>query len=386
MAAIHLRQPRALTAKQVLMAAGVACGLVCSAVSAAAASEIDIVRLQASYDNGNQRVHDAALEAHLAQIVKRIKDANPELANLTVTVHVLRETLPYAFCLDNGAMYVSTGLIARLANETQLAGLITAQFAGIVRRDDQALHRTLRQRALAEFIPDLLIITATMGAVGGALNKARSTAQEAGQLKLQSASDAAALQWLKQAGYDPREVPRGAQTLLDELTREQRFGGADLSRADKLAARIDSFTKGLPPEDVTSGQGTTATADWWRPTARQFALDIILDDLNNGRSVALQALLDSLDATDGPGGVTAFLRAQELQRREPGPEHAAEVIAAYERCIAYSDAPFVAFRELGFVYRREVDAARARTNFQRYLTIAPKAPDAPIIRGYLEGL
>jgi hypothetical protein len=383
-----MRRLAALMAKRALMATGVACTLVCSVASAApsSAADIDVVRLQASYDNGNQRVRDAALEAHLAQIVKRISDANPDLAALPVIVHVLREPLPYAFALDNGATYVSTGLIARLSNDTQLAGLIAAPLAAIVRHDDQTLHRTMRERFLASFIPSLVVITATAGLGAVPLASATNKAQEALRVKLQAASDGAALQWLKQAGYDPSEVPRGLQGLLDELTREQRFGNANLNRSDMITARIASFTQGMPTAEATDGQAPAAKADWWRRASRQFALDIVVDDLNNGRAVALGALLDSVDAADGPGGVTAFLRAEDLQKREPDHEHAAEVIAAYERCITYSDVPVIAFRELGFLYRHEGDAARARTNFQRYLTGAPKAADAPIIRGYLESL
>src|SRR5262245_43752114 len=77
-----------------------------------ASPDIDLVRLQAGYDNGPNRIRDGAGAAHLAQMVKRIADANPEFAALPVEVRVLREPLAYAFVLDNGAAYVSTGLIA----------------------------------------------------------------------------------------------------------------------------------------------------------------------------------------------------------------------------------------------------------------------------------
>jgi hypothetical protein len=371
-----------------LAAAALACLLtVSSPVTSAAAPDIDVVRLQASYDNGPKRVRDAALEAHLAQLVKRITDANPDFATLAVTVHVLREPLPYAFLLDNGVTYVSTGLIARLSNETQLAGLIAAQVAGVVRHDDQTLHRTMRDRFVAQFIPSLVVITATVGMGTGALASAANRAEEAQRRKLQAASDAVALGWLERAGYDPREVPQGVQRLLDALTREQRFGTTELAKADTLTARVESFTQGLPPGDSNGAQvGKSSAADWWRPAARRFALEIAYEDLNNGRTTALTALLDSIEATDSPGGQTAFLRAQDLQKREPGQDHVADVIAAYERCIGYRDVPAIAFRELAFIYRSHGDAAQARSNFQQYLTRAPTSVDAPIIRGYLEGL
>ena len=383
-----MRLRAAQQANKGLIAAALACLLaIASPLTTGAAPDIDVVRLQASYDNGPKRVRDAALEAQLAQIVKRIADANPEFATVPVTVHVLREPLPYAFLLDNGVTYVSTGLIARLANETQLAGLIAAQVAGVVRHDDQTLHRTMRDRFVAQFIPSLVVITATVGMGAIPLGNAANRAEEAQRRKLEAASDAVALGWLKRAGYDPRQVSQGVQRLLDALTREQRFGTTELAKADTLTARVESFTNGLPPDDSNGGQLMQAsTADWWRPAARRFALEIAYEDLSYGRTTSLSALLDSIEATDSPSGQTAYLRAKDLQSREPGQDHVADVISAYERCTAYKDAPPTAFRELAFIYRSHGDAARARSNFNQYLTRAPAAVDAPIIRGYLEGL
>jgi beta-barrel assembly-enhancing protease len=347
-------------------------------------TDIDLLRLQASYDNGPLRVHDTALESHLAQIVKRLADANSEFGALAVSVHVLRESLPCAFVLDSGATYVSTGLIARLGNEAQLAGLIAAQVAAVERHDEQTLHRAMRDRFTAQFIPSVVVITATLGLGAVPLASSAERAEAAHRRELQAASDAVALGWVQRAGYDPRQVPAGLQRVLDALSREQRFGTTEISSADKLAARIESLTRELPTSD--DGQSvTTSVTGWWRPAVRRYALDIANDDLSHGRSASLAALLDLVDASDGPSGQTAYLRAQDLQRREPGREHAAEVIAAYEQCIPYADAPPAAFRELAIVYRREGDNARARADFEQYLTRAPTAVDAPIIRGYLEG-
>jgi hypothetical protein len=391
MTTVHPMRRAVRVAKRSLLTAALACTLACSVLAAPPSSpDIDLVRLESSYDSGNQRVRDAALEAHLAQIIKRLSDTSPELAALPVRVRVLRENLPYAFALDSGASYVSTGLIARLANEAQLAAVMAIQLAPGIRHDEQALNRTTNKRILAQAIPNVLLIMVTAALAAPAISKGSETAYQTERLRLQAASDAAAQQWLRQAGYDPRDAPRGMRLLLDDLTREQRFGDADLNRADTLTSRIEALSKGEPASEPSSAssassvQSAPAPADWFRAAARRFAFDIVWDDLNNGRTGALLALLDSVDAIDGPSGMSTFLRAQDLRQRQPGHEHAAEVIAAYETCITYPDVPFIAFRELGFLYRREGDAARARSSFQRYLTSAPAAVDAPIIRSYLE--
>ncbi len=100
--------------------------------------------------------------------------------------------------------------------------------------------------------------------------------------------------------------------------------------------------------------------------------------------VSVVPILDRLDAAHGASGVSLYLRAELIRRNSADPAAVPAGIQAYERCIAHSDAPAVAYRELAFLYRRAGDAEHARQNFNAYLAHAPNASDAPIIRSYLE--
>jgi hypothetical protein len=375
---------RAACAVTALMTALLGSG---AAAAAAPTPEIDAARLEASYNAGATFVRHPALDGRLAELVARLVASNPDAGAVASRIHALREPLPYAFALDNGALYISTGLIARLSDETQLAGLIAAELAALVRHDSLSSRQSLRERGLAHFVPNLLLITATAGLAAVAINKGDIAARERVRRQLQSESDALALRWLARAGYDPHEVPRGLQRLLDALTQEQRFGASELANADLLNARIESFNRGMPPVAADASPAAAApAAEWWRPLARRFALDIAYTDLNRGDAVALHGMLAEVDADDGPTSMTAFLRAEDLRKRATEPDRIREVIAAYQSCVAFADAPPLAYRELGFLYRRQGDVERARSSFQDYLSRAPTAADAPIIRGYMEAL
>src|SRR5262245_11473958 len=73
--------------------------------------EVDNARLEASYNSGTQLVRDSRVDAYLAQIVERLAAANPDVRAASIRIHALKQPLPYAFGLDNGAVYVSTGLL-----------------------------------------------------------------------------------------------------------------------------------------------------------------------------------------------------------------------------------------------------------------------------------
>jgi hypothetical protein len=104
-------------------------------------------RLEASYNSSSEFIQYPVLDHYLAQVVRRIQDANPDAASIAIRIHALNYALPYAFVLGSGAAYVSTGLIARLDNESQLAAVIAMPLAALVRHDNDKLSADQRQRA-----------------------------------------------------------------------------------------------------------------------------------------------------------------------------------------------------------------------------------------------
>jgi len=361
-------------------------GVLLSGVAAAAPqSTIDDDRLEASYNSGKDLVRDAALDTYLKSIVDKILIANPGAVTTPVRIHALSAALPYAFMLSNGAVYVSTGLIARVRTESELAGVIASEIAPVVRRDGDKSTETARSRAMRHLLPNLLLITATAGLAAPAITsgdrKATKTVDE--QLRLES--DKVALQWITAAGYEPTEVPKGLQHVLDMLTAEDRFGTTELASKDGLSARISSVTEALPP-GATEQTTNAPKNDGLTRFSRYYSLRIAEDDMNSsGSPVTFHAEMDRAEGQFGTDGLTSYLRANFARRNFPDVSQLPEVIKEYEACITHKDAPIVAYRELGFLYRRQGDMDSARRNFKEYLRRSPDAADAPIINGYLQG-
>jgi len=139
--------------------------LLCTVGTAAAAADDSLSdeRLEASYNTGPTFIHYPALDAYLAQVVRRLQGANPDAAALPLRLHAIENELPYSFVLNNGASYVSTGLLARLEDEKQLAAMIALSLAPVVRHDAQTNSAEGRKRVVRSYLPNLLIITATAG-------------------------------------------------------------------------------------------------------------------------------------------------------------------------------------------------------------------------------
>ena len=349
-----------------------------------APSTIAVERLEASYNASADFIKYPALDAYLLQVVRRLQGANADAAAFPVRIHALHYSLPYSFALDNGACYVSTGLLERLADEQELAALIAVPLSATVRLDRSTLSASARQRNMRNLIPNLLLITVTAGLGALPLAKAESKTNADAQTRAQAASDAVALGWLSNAGYDPKAAPAALRRLRELLAAEQRTGTSEFSDPATLTTRADSLDAALAT--VASPAEPTAPVDpkgnfgklAFYYAERQAAEDI------DAHPASVLPIVDRIEAARAPNGMTTFLRAEVTRRNIVDATGLPAAIQAYERCIEYADAPVAAWRELAFLYRQAGDAAHARQNFTAYLAHAPNAADAPIIRTYLD--
>ena len=63
-----------------------------------------------------------------------------------------------------------------------------------------------------------------------------------------------------------------------------------------------------------------------------------------------------------------------------------EVEEEADSAVAVEGVPAEAYRGLGMIQRLRDQPAEARTNLLRYLELAPQAPDAAMIKSYVEEL
>jgi Flp pilus assembly protein TadD len=63
-----------------------------------------------------------------------------------------------------------------------------------------------------------------------------------------------------------------------------------------------------------------------------------------------------------------------------------KAIGDYKAALAIEGTPAEAYRGLGMIQRMREEPAEARSNLLRYLELAPGAPDAGMIKSYVEEL
>jgi predicted Zn-dependent protease len=305
---------------------------------------------------------DAALEAYLLEVARRLQP--PEaFAAIPFRFRVVKDSRPGAFCLPNGAVYLHTGLLARLESEAELAAVLGHEMAHATHR-----HVLRQQRRRTNW-----------GAGGSGLLRLASVTGYARELEWEA--DREGFERVRSAGYDPAD----AVTMLERLrefavAEDLKEGNPKYALHPRIEERIDNYRQLLGP-GLAGGSARNADA-YVRRTASVL--------LENGRVEAAAGRYRA-----GWDQAQRFLRIEpahagghlllgEIARRDAtaGSEDAA--LASYRRALELDPGAAEAWRGLGLVHRKKGDRAAARAAFARYLELAPDAPDRALVRAALE--
>jgi tetratricopeptide (TPR) repeat protein len=364
-------------------------------------------------------LHDPGLQAYIDSVGKRVLGDRPTPEKVTYRFLVLRDPMVNAFALPNGSVYITTGLLALLENEAQLAGILGHETAHIYERHPYIENRSIRKKYVASEI-----ITAVANSVPGGYmyGLAAAAAADVSTLilietvygysrELESLADHDGLAAMTVAGYDPHAMA-AAFELLDQdralefepretfyhdhpkLTARRAQALAFADAFDPKGARIglekDYLTTVAPAivsninTDIESRRPRTAVARATRlvnalPGDPQY--QVLLGD--SYRALGAETALPTKDELT-PGGkaqqrkeVLKMAEQKEQETLLKTPEGLAtlkENQAKAEKAILaaiQSDPQYaLAYRELGFLYEEESRYSDAAANYQQYLQLA----------------
>jgi predicted Zn-dependent protease len=328
----------------------------------------------------------------------------PELAavGMKPRIRVLSHVEMNAFALPNGAVYLHTGVLARLNNEAQLAALIGHEYSHVLYRHALRRHRdTKSKRALAATLAvgasatpsehgryaGLAMVLVQVATISSIYGYSRDAEREA---------DREGIERMARAGYDLEGAPGCFQAMLG-YQEELEAQGIDrdlppyfLSTHPRLEERIED-TRALIARrgDARAGRtGDSVYAARVEPVrVHQASLEI---DAGRPRSAerTIRLVLDR-----NPDHALAWVTlGQALEEADDGNEQAAR--RAFQRALEIDPGLGPAHRSLGMLHYRDwreggasdADAATALAHFQRYLALEAEAPDRAYVARYVQEL
>jgi len=114
-------------------------------------------------------LEDDATNAYLNRIGKVLLPRGLNLEHVLWKFRALRDPVPNAFALPNGSIYVSTGLLALMDNESQVASVIAHEMTHVLRRHTYLQNRSNRKKFLTMNIMAAVGAYAPGGVVGAVI-------------------------------------------------------------------------------------------------------------------------------------------------------------------------------------------------------------------------
>jgi predicted Zn-dependent protease len=315
-------------------------------------------------------LRDPALRKYVQDIACRLGGEHcPD-----IRVHLVRTPFFNASMAPNGMMQVWSGLLLRADNEAQLAAVLGHEIGHYLARHSVERLRDAKSRAaFGTLLAPLGLVGAVgqLGVIAGMYAYSREHEREADRI-------GAIL--MQKSGYDVAEAAKVWGNLLLEKRARPEGSQDDVFFATHPASEEREAT--LAELARASPGGETGQPAWQSSTA-PFLREWLGDEVKRGQHEESIAFLTRALARGAHQAEYLYARG-EVRRLRAREGDLAAALEDFQAAVSAGEAPPQIYRSLGFVHRERKDLAQAKASFQRYLELDPQAPDAAMIKTYLE--
>jgi len=299
-------------------------------------------------------VGDEALEGYLNSLVESLLPGPLPEAAPTPEAYVVRAVRRNASSSPAGGIFVSTGYLAALENEAQLASVLGHEVAHFLARDSVAEERFARVNA-------------------STVDRMRLSRER------EERADRVGLELMLAAGYEPREAIR----MLDLIRLEDQSAPGSVPQWEShpfVPERIRQVKKAI--RNARRGNGRLETERYEEAIADVLVIEaeLELEALLLDRAEASIARYLRLRPRSSRGH---YLKAELARLTSPEGRRSPAARLSYERAVDLSPEDPDALRALGLLCHEDGDSTRAIELLSRYLSIAPDAADRGIIERYI---
>ncbi len=309
------------------------------------------------------------IEAYLLDIAHRLAGDDVNLAS-SLRVRIMRDPTLNAFAMPNGALFIHTGLLARLNNEAQIATIIAHEMSHVDGR-----HSLKSYRQTKSSLTWMNVLTVSGGSYGALLGRIGAIASVQGYSRdLEREADELGFQRLRRGGYDLYATVQVFELLQSERERSERKEPFFFGSHPRIAERARSFGDllvefGVPEEPGILGERT------YRQHLPAIIKQDIIAGLRTGDFEGVAQLLERLTRFDPNSAQTGYLHG-EWNRKSPGAEFRHGItIRHYRNALTLDPEHAEAWRGLGLTLGAMDKYREATAALRSYLELTPLAND-----------
>ena len=342
-------------------------------------------RAEEEISGSNLLIKDPELVSYLQNIIGTV--GGPAAKDMRIYLAHIPDF--NAMMFPSGFAVVFSGLLLRMRNEAQLAGVIAHESGHFLRRHMIRSWRDTRRKS------DIFAIGAMAAGVAGAgagvyLGDYVQLAQLGTILSLfaysramEAEADAMGARLIEEAGYPPIEMANVWEQLIGEeeatarYRRKRRRRGTLFDTHPSPTSRMADLRFSAAEVTVAGRPYDSRRTNYLSKigSVRQMLLE---DQVKLNDPGASQYLLNTL-ALDGWNGLLRYYEGEVWRLRNRAGDDA-RAAQSYAVAVAYPDAPAEAWRWHGLSLIKEGRSGEGKAALGRYLQMKPTAPDAPFIR------
>ena len=347
-------------------------------------------RVEEELSGSNLLIKDPALNNYLQGLIGKV--GGPAAGDMRIYLARIPEFNAVMF--PTGFAVIFSGLLLRMRNEAQLAGVIAHESGHFLRKHQIRQWHDMRTKS--DVFAVLAMGAGVAGGAAGVYTGDLARLAELGTIlslfrynrTLEAEADAMGVRLLAEAGYAPTAMAETWDQLIRELDASAKYRRKKRDRGYSLFATHPAPESRLADLRVSAREVTVAGRTYDDGRARYLAAiapirAMLLDDqvkLNDPG--ASQTIVETL-AIDGWNGLLRFHEAEVWRLRNRVGDDARAALG-YAAAVGYADAPSDAWRWHGVMLQKAGRTGEAKAAYARYLAMAPNAPDAPFIRQLLQ--
>lgn len=359
---------------------------------------------------------DPLLVDYLEEVIGRINPPGMAANNaLNYRVRVIEDPTLNAFAYPHGAMYVHTGLLARMENEDQLATVLGHEMTHVENRHMLRYQRSANNKQIGLSIAAVAAAVVLAGAeadayeagdwargvrigvlgdvlVGLGLQLAFLASVNGYGRNLEYEADQGAFNKLVAAGYDVRESSKVYQALLEGHGEPTRLEGFFFGSHPQLTQRVKNAEQFAATQTVPASLSGSRDDDS-EAFARRIR-PVIRDDarlnIENGRLKLAESQLERVihEMPEDPEshllmGRLHLARADAAKDSAVQDDHRKQAEESLREAVRLDPERPAARRELGLLLYRDNAFSEACEQFREYVKLAPEADDTPRVRDYI---
>ena len=350
-------------------------------------------RVEEEVSGSNLLIKDPRLISYLRTLIGNV--GGPAARDMRIYLARIPEF--NAIMFPTGFTVIFSGLLLRMRNEAQLAGVIAHEGAHFLRK-----HQVRQWRDVKSKTDVFAFLAMGAGVAGGAAGVYAGDLVQLAQLgtilsllkynrTLEAEADAMGVRLLAEAGYDPMAMSETWDQLIGELDLSARYRRKRRRRDFNIfethpspdARRAD--LKISAAEVRQSGRVYDAYRNRYLAAIGQLRPTMLDDQVKLNDPGASQYIVETL-ARDGWNGLLRFYEGEIWRlRNSQSKDDQARAAQGYAAAVMYPDAPPDAWRWHGVMLLKQGRGAEARAAFARYLQLFPDAPDAALVRQMMAG-